>query len=112
VGTRYGVEDPTIKVWIRNGFLHLDECGSGNHRTYPPGEVRAIRAIDAARRLGGIDPKDARQRGANTHEYRAQRYRFLTDIAEAARSNPAGSVIHIEGPEPWIRHVLIVPSED
>lgn len=104
-----GAAGPTLPVslvvvdrWIRAGLLRLDKPGTGKRRRYPEAERRAMVALDACRRLGGIDPDGEALTGP--------RRVLLAEVAEAARSNPAGAVVEIVTPVPWVHHVLIVPE--
>lgn len=95
------VNDPSLNAWIRAGLLHLDLPGSGRRRHYPVAEVRAARALDALRRLGGIEPPSL-----NTP---AQRKLQLA-VANAARNNPPGTVVEIPSPVSWVRTIVVVPE--
>lgn len=100
-----GVNDPTLQAWIRAGLLDLTQPGTGKRRTYSPAEVRAIRALDSLRRLGGISP------GVESgHGRPGVRLALQHAVAECARANPPGSVHDLPSPAPWLRVVLIVPK--
>lgn len=92
--------------WTRHGWIRSDSPGSGRIRTLPAGEERAVAAIDALRRLGGV----TRDGFGDTMSGYEARTVLRHTVAELARSNPAGSVHEIKTPVPWIRHILIVPS--
>jgi hypothetical protein len=97
------VHPPTLQVWINTGLLHLDTPGKGRRRHYPPAEVRAARALDALRRLGGIDPP-------TTPSQSAVRRKLQVAVADAARNNPPGTVVEIPGPVSWVRTIVVVPE--
>lgn len=90
----------TVDRWIRAGLLRLDHPGTGTRRTYPPAEVRAMRAIVAARCLGGASPDGQYLTGSSLP--------LLVTVAELARTNEPGTAHEITSPVPWIRHVLVV----
>lgn len=99
-----GVHDPTLDAWIRAGLLHLSMPGTGRRRAYPPEELRAARALDSLRRLGGISP------GGESRDRDGRRRALQHAVAECARTNPPGTVHDLPSPAPWLRVVLIVPE--
>lgn len=96
------VSDMTVNRWIHRGLLRLPLSGTGRRRDYPDAEVRAMRAVDSVRRLGGVEPVGVNW-GPAGHE-------LARTVAEVARSNPAGTVVDIPSPCPYVRHILVVPD--
>jgi hypothetical protein len=96
------VNDMTVDRWTRAGFLRLASPGTGRRREYPPGEIRAMIALDAFRRRCGTDPSGVAFTDAERE--------LMSTIAEVARTHPPGTAHEIASPVPWIRHVVIVPE--
>lgn len=96
------LDDMTLYRWIRAGLLHLPTPGTGHRRSYPEAELRAMRAVDSIRRLGGAEPQG--------ESWNAARYALARDVAEAARTHASGDVVDIASPVPFVRHVLVVPG--
>lgn len=93
----------TLSRWVRHGLVRLESPGSGRRRTYPPEELRVLRALIAATTLGGAPRWPA---PGWTPAVRA----FLATVAEVARSNPPGTAHEIVTPCPYVRHIVIVPE--
>lgn len=94
----------TVHRWTSSGLLRLRNLGAGRRRHYPPEEVRAAKALDSHRRLGGIEPSE--QAIGNIGPYR----RTQVAVANAARNNPPGAVVEIPSPVSWVRTVVVVPE--
>lgn len=105
-----GVDLPGISLvdidrWIRAGLLRLSMPGSGRRRRYPIKEVRAALALDSLRRLGGARGSINGCAGAPGAGRQLQH-----DVAQAARSNPPGTVVELETGPAWLRVVVVVPE--
>ncbi len=97
------IDEMTLHRWIRAGILHLPLPGTGRRRPIPDSERRAIYAADSVRRLGGLT------RLARGNSPAAMRT-LMAAAAEAARSNPPGTVVELPSASPDVRHLLIVPE--
>ncbi len=62
-----------------------------------------MRAADSVRRLAGVTPRDAAGYLRATRE-------LMIAAAQAARTNPPGTVVELPSSSPDVRHVLIVPE--
>lgn len=96
----------TVTKWGYAGLLRFRSPGQGVRRNFPVEEVRAARALDAHRRLAGVDPSPCRPGGSDSAAYR----KLQVAVADAARNNPPGTVVEIPGPVSWIRTVVVVPE--
>lgn len=94
----------TVHRWTSSGLLRLSNPGAGRRRHYPPEEIRAARALDSHRRLGGIEPSE--QAIGNIGPYR----RLQVAVANAARNNPPGAVVEIYSTVSWVRTIVVVPE--
>lgn len=84
------IDNMTLNRWVHLGLVHPPL--SGRWRDYSDAEVRAVLAIDSMRRLGPAGHELART------------------VAEAARSNPAGTEVDLPSPVPYVRLILVVPD--
>lgn len=100
-GVTEGINAKTLRRWIDAGFLDLPLPGTGHPRPVPPEEVRAIRAVDSVRRLGGATPNSESFAGTRT---------LMRSAAAAARVHQPGDVVEMFSPVPWVRLVLVVPE--
>jgi hypothetical protein len=98
-----GVTATDLCRWAKTGLLRLSNPGTGRRRRYPPEEVRAARALDAHRRLAGVDPSKGL---VPNPAYR----RLQVAVANAARNNPPGTVVEIPSPVSWVRTIVVVPE--
>ncbi len=104
VGTN--VHLPTLYAWHRAGLVRFKRPGQGGGRiVLAPAELRVVHALDSLRRLGG----GSLTTGADGRLPEAI-VRLRRDVADAARSNPPGTVVELPSPVPWVRHVLVVPE--
>lgn len=102
-----GVTPVDIDRWITAGLLRLSKPGSGIRRRYPAAELRAIRALDSLRRLGGASPNGA-DAGV---DYQRQKRRVLqVAVAAAARDNPPGTIVEVPTQSSCVRVVVVVPE--
>lgn len=101
------IDGRTVSEWERLGLLRFPRPGP-RLRRYPLSEQRAMRAIDSIRRLGGVSP-DRSMTSGGPAELRARRA-LQPAAAEAARTNPPGTIVELPSKSPHVRHVLVVPE--
>lgn len=96
------IDDMTMDRWIRAGIIRVQRLGPGRSRKVTDDEMRAIAAVDSVRRLAGTAPTSE----AYTPSVRA----LMVVAAEAARTNPPGTIVELASKSPHVRHILVVPE--